>query len=39
MKSVDTMMVDAWTKANDFFPKMFDLKLSEYVKQARFVFQ
>ena len=31
------MMVDAWTKANECFPKMFGLKLSEYVREARFV--
>ena len=37
MKAVDTMMVDAWSKADDCFPKLFDLKLSEYVTQARFV--
>ena len=33
------MMVDAWTKANPYFPKMMDLMLSEYVTNARFVIQ
>ena len=39
MKCVDTMMVDAWAKANPHFPKMMDLKLSEYVRNARSVFK
>ena len=39
MKVVDTMMVDAWIKANPYFPKLMGLKLSEYVREARFVFK